>query len=691
MGIKFDWELEGDPASTPGDAERRERRERDRRRQRLYGLALMLLVVALAAGGAVYLRLERVSSRLQGQLESAIAAETLALRLGDRSAFLALQTEGGEWRRIQGDAFDEYQALAQVLEVSGEVVDMHIDGRAARVTLRETLDGAPYLVTWHYTHSRQGWLHAMPDADAWGEPDQMTFEHFTFTFREADRPFVEAIGQHLDAWWDAACRETGCIAPPPSPRVDVRADPFAVAGWSSDPANRLIIPSPLLGRVPEGGPPLSDADAAALGRAAADRWAQELVASAGANRANPPQPGSDLAWVEGEMAAWLHHRLDPAAAPESTFFTPLEAEFGPEFMREFVQAIHRDGRLVPVLQELTGRSTTDLPVDWRGYIEYRLRAEAELLRDGYDTEAMLLFQDVERQAEISEVIDTPVEKMAAPESIEVRQLIPAGDVLLAEVRFIQSPMRGVRQVELVGYEPYRLTGDGWVRTVPRLEHWGSELMASSEHFDLTYHELDAEVVEGLLPLLESAYAALAAEPAEGKPSPRYLVSITPLTSRAAFASEPPVYVQDYAGRLGIASPYVKLREPGIGLVEQAHAELVWNLVGSLVMWQARLPPEFNGLLLATSGWQLAELGVNVEALPAPLPDLLEDVSMEIVAIRLVAERHGAEAVSAHLPEMAVSADMDDWLRSWLDIADAEAVRADLEACLAGRPACPLDS
>ncbi len=688
MGIKFDWELEGDATRTPeGDAYQGQQR---RTWQRYFWPALLVLVALLGAGTAIYLRLEHVSATLRGQLESTVAAETLALRLGDRSAYLALQAEGGEWRRIQHDAFDEYQALAPRLDIPGEIVEMHVGGDTARVTLRETLDGAPYLVTWHYTHSRHGWLHALPDAGAWGKPGEITSEHFTFTFREADRPFVEAMGQHLDAWWEAACRETGCIAPPPGPRVDVRPDPFAAAGWSGEPADRLIIPSPLLERVPENGPPLSDADAAALGRAVAERWAQALVESAGANRADPPQPGSDLAWMEGELAAWLHHRLDAAAAPESAFFTPLEAEFGADFMREFIQAIHRDGRLVPVLQELTGISAAELPVDWRGYIEYRLRAEAALLRDGYDTEAMLLFQDVEQQAGVPEVIDVPVEKMAGPESIEVREVTRVGDVLLAEVRFIQSPVRGARQVELVGYEPYRLAGDGWVRTEPRLEYWGRELMASSEHFDLAYYELDERAVAGLLPVLEAVYTALAPEPAEGEPAPRYLISVTPLTPRAAFASEPPVYLQDYAGRVATTSPYARLREPGIGIVEQTRAELVWNLTTSLVMSSARLPPQFNNLLAGVAGWQLAELRVNVEALPAPLPDVLEQVSTETLLIRLVAERYGAEAVRAHIPEMAVSADMDDWLRSWLSIADADALRAGLEACLAGQTACPLD-
>lgn len=696
MGIRLDWEVESEDDWEEAGEDPAAALARRQRLRRIRNIIIIVGGVIAAIGLAVTLRLRAISERLQIQLETAVAAETLALRLGDRGAFLGLQADEGEWRRIQADVFDEYQELGSRLSVPGEILDMQIDGDHARVTLREVLDGTPYRVTWYYVHTERGWEHTSLPPDALGDLAEESTEHFTASFREGDRPAVEALLPRLEAWWDHACRLTGCDHPnavQPEPiRVVVSLDPLARPGWSGNPADQLIVPSPSLHRVPEDPEMLDPELTTALTQAIAERWAQAIThrAARATGGSSTPRETSDLRWVEGELAAWLHDRLDPTAPP-STFFSPLEDEFGPEIMPAFTRAIQRDDRLVPVLQTLTGTSAIDLPVDWRDYIAFRLRAEAALLSRRQPTEAMLLYQDLNPGTQ-QVVVDPAIETEAEPDSIRVRSVQRVGDVLFAEVRYSRVPSASRRAGEmLVGFEPYRLDATGWVHTRFTLDMWGEERRESSEHFDLLYYDLDAESAEGLLDELERAYAHLSGVfNLAPEPEPRYLVLLTPLTPSEFFARGADNYPEGYDALIWVSSPYTTLRQPGVSPREEVHAAALWDVAGAVMLAGENSPIEPGGpFSLGFIAWALDDLGVDVRHLPLSEQGLLSMSQPESLLIRLLINRYGLEGTLQRAGGQIEAEGMNDWLQQWLDVAEADALRADWENCIAGRPTCSL--
>lgn len=687
MGIKLDWEVEEDDGWDEVPEDQALAAARRARRRRLLNIALGVIALIALAALAVTARLRQVSAQLQTQLESTVDAETLALRLGSRSAFLALQAEGDDWRSAQSATFDAYQALAPRLDVRGEVIASEIDGETARVTLREVLDGQPYQVTWFYEHTRQGWQHAPPPAAAWGERLQSTSGEFVYSYYEADSDFVQALMPRLEGWWQQACELTGCHPSPRTPvHVVVHPDPLTGAGWSADGRARLSLPSPLFGRLPEGGQALGAEATATVTRAIAGRWAQALTYP---DRWKPPNPSSDLPWVQAELAVWLQHKLDESA-PASGFFSPLEDEFGPGFMPAFIEAIRRDDRLVPALQAVTGVSAADLPVDWTGYIAYRLREEARLL-DAQDHEAARLYREPGSRRQPEGVIDEAIEAVALPGSIEVIGVEPAGDVLLAEVRFERRFSGRDEPVAVVGFEPFRWDAGGLLHTRLEFRHWGEERTAASEHFDLVYYERDAAAVGGLLEQMERDYATLsAALSLPAGPEPRMLAFVTPLEPGAFFAQRPPIYFQGYDALFSIDSPYATLRAPGVTMQQQVRAEAAWRVIGAVMNLEGAPIAPGDPLSRGFMIWALDELGVEPGHL-SPAEEAVFDVTRaEQVLFELLVYHYGLAGALERQQALAGAEDLDDWLRGWLDIAEADAFRAELENCYARRPACPLD-
>ncbi|MEJ2149802.1 MAG: hypothetical protein P8Z40_09990, partial [Chloroflexota bacterium] len=152
MGIKLDWEVESEGGWDEVGEDRQAAVDRRRRARRVRRVLAGVLFVAALGAGAVAWRLRQVGRQLEADLEAAVAAETLALRIGDREGFIALQSDLGGWQLAQARTFEEYQALAPALEVPGEVLDLAVDGRQGQVSLRELVEGQPYRVQWFYEH-----------------------------------------------------------------------------------------------------------------------------------------------------------------------------------------------------------------------------------------------------------------------------------------------------------------------------------------------------------------------------------------------------------------------------------------------------------------------------------------------------------------------------------------------------------
>lgn len=683
MGIKLDWEVEAEGGWEEIGEDPSAIAARQRRRRRFRNTLIGLLAAALLAAGGVALRLRQARQERRVELERVIATETLALRIGDRDAFLGAQTDVGEWRRRQADAFEAYRALGVV--PTGEIVEIEVDREQARVVLRERLDEEPYLVTWFYMWEDGGWQHTIPPAGAWGATAESASAHFDATFPEADRPFVEVLLAQLDGWWRAACKLTGCAEYPPRPRVRVVTDPMAEVGWAAYDEWTLVIPSPSMGRVPEGAPGPDPALTRTLAGIVATRWAEISTPGTG----EPLRPTSDLAWVEGELTDWLRHQIDPDL-PTSDFLGPLADTYGPYAVPALLTALEENQRFVPALEWATGAPAADLPVNWEGYFAHRLRAEAELIEQGYATEAALLFGDPETPRDAGVIINVPTERRADPATIRVTGTQAVGDLTLAEVRFREAEASD-EPGEMLAYEPFRLTDGGWVHAQLALSQWGGTARQRTRNISIVHHELDGEAVAGLAQALQAVYKQAQTDfglPAEE--NPQFYFVVAPYSLETFFAREQMSFYPDDAMFLDVLSPYAAVRSAGVSPQEYIRAVAAWKLVGAMVSYQAAPVSTQTALPIAFVGWELDRLGVEPSALSEEARLALDDSEAALVLIELLVHTYGEEAVPPLLAGLPHADDIDDWLAESIGLEDSTAIRSLWEACLAYQDACLLD-
>ena len=114
-------------------------------------------------------RLAKLDEQIKSNLEDTIVAETLALRLSDQYSFLQAQANINTWPEEQAKIFKTYQSYGARLDVTGEIVEMKIEGDNARVVLLEILDDEPYHVVWFYQHDNIGWYYVPAKFEYWGE------------------------------------------------------------------------------------------------------------------------------------------------------------------------------------------------------------------------------------------------------------------------------------------------------------------------------------------------------------------------------------------------------------------------------------------------------------------------------------------------------------------------------------------
>ncbi|NDJ51483.1 MAG: hypothetical protein GYB68_00190 [Chloroflexi bacterium] len=257
MGIDFDWQVEHHSGETETVHEDHQVLiHRQQRRQRMLLGAAMILSAVLGTLAAFAIRWWSINQDIRQQLEATIAAETVALRLGDQDAFLRLQEQDTQWQVIQATAFQNYGNLADVWQVPGEITSVDIEEDQATVVLREYLHGEPYLVTWHYQFDEAlGWVHVMPRDAFYGASQTLTTPYFEYHFFEHDAAYAEALNQVLEPWQAANCQTLNCdlFAPYPVHIVRPLAGPTTVEVLFTDfgVANGVYIALPRTGRIPE--------------------------------------------------------------------------------------------------------------------------------------------------------------------------------------------------------------------------------------------------------------------------------------------------------------------------------------------------------------------------------------------------------------------------------------------------------
>ncbi len=671
MGIRLDWELESEAGWSDIGEDPAEVLARRRRNRHLRNLLVTLLMVAAVIGGVVGWRLRAASRQLRKNLETTIAAETTALRIGDEDGFLSAQSEIGQWRRLQQETFEEYRSYGTRLVVTGEIIELDISANRARVVLTETLDEQPYHVIWFYEHQEGDWRHIASSPDFWGDEQVVKVRRFEIAYREADRALAEALAANANHWWDDACRLTGCTAYPPDVTVRIEPDPLVSLGWSSYNRWTLLVPSPQLERLAEDGafdPALLDQVAAAF----AERWASHVISARTRDVAQAPSP--EIAWLEQELSSWLTYSLTGNGSPG--FLRELEAAYGTQTVTDLLHtlpAIATENSIIAPLEAVTGHPVTDLPVSWDSYFTYRLQAEASMIADGFETEAMLIYRDPERQP-------TPgFMDYAGADSIKVIGTQRVGELLWAEVQITHGEA-GVSNV--VNYrEPFRLLDGRWVHTWPYQQDWGALHEERGTYLDLAYYDLDQAAAEGLLSSLDQVYAQAMQD---------YGLSPTSATPMRVVVTS---YGSTVSGSnvIVVTSPYIAPLRPDVTPQQYLYESAAYEIISRLLMPPLGTFPPNHPLVVAfltreaeiagldpaqAQARYIEEIGSNISMWPSngeegPLtfypPYQEEDYTASRILLSVLEQRYGAEAIPVLLHNLRISTDLDDWLTRTLGI------------------------
>ena len=243
--IQFEWEVEADRLDQ-SDAEDPQLRRRRRRNLRRLLLVLALLLLAAGLGAlALHLRLVQVENEIARQLRESLRAEVASLRIGDRNAWLNMQSGDDDWLQAQAALFAEYEELksAGAIDLRGDILSMSVEGKRARALLREDHFGLPYARLWFYELGDTGWRHVAPDFAFWGESQVYELDQLTVQYREADALFARQLGDELAGWIAQGCGVYGCENTS-ALTVEVRPDLDELATWVDKSAGSLAIRSP---------------------------------------------------------------------------------------------------------------------------------------------------------------------------------------------------------------------------------------------------------------------------------------------------------------------------------------------------------------------------------------------------------------------------------------------------------------
>lgn len=475
MGIRLDWQVESEQTELRAqeDPEARQRRRVAQRRLALLVIAIGSLLCLVAS--LVIWRLQQVDNRYRGDLIDTVEAEVAALRLGDLDAFMRIQrSRSGPFLIEQTHEFETYQKLKQAhrVQLSGEVLDVAIDDKTGRVVVEEIIDGAPYKVVWFYWYYEQddsgepaGWRRVPDNLAFWGEERTLRTEHTRLRYQALDEDLAQALSPRLEDWWARGCLLLSCAQDPPALHAEIVARPPGPAAWDASDPWTLIIPSPLVTRARADVPLSSDLEHAI----------RELVAERLARYAAGDQPldaASDATWLADELANWLGNRLvagheTPAADP--TFAGQLVAQYGAPAIAALVGALGPDTPVDAAIQAVSGVSLAQMSVDqlnqldWRGFFQWRVQLERDLLAQPAAQDGFLWLYDMERADAASNATlrrQDPIYAMLdAPQVTAVGVTRDESGQTFAVVEYVQD--RAGEQITETAF--WRLTGGTWKR------------------------------------------------------------------------------------------------------------------------------------------------------------------------------------------------------------------------------------
>lgn len=387
MSVKLDWQIETEHVVERAGEDPEERRRRRARRARII---LTVAVFALVLGGAltlVTLRLSAVDGRLRQDLLDVIQTEATTIRMGDRVGFLSVQRSASEfWIKTQSERFSRYQDLktSAGLEVTGNVLDMTIDGQRGRALIEQKMNGQAYYTVWFYWRYADGWRHVPSDYTFWGDEQTLSTPNVIVTYHDLDAKLAQALIDRADKWWTSGCANLGCDNKTLKPlRIQILANPSLRLRWddiqdaadgSQNHENRLTIPSPLATNeniaadvdVPTA---LEDEIAVAI----AER--QFSIASKGL----VPLNVADAAWLRQAIIQWTARSFTGRGdAAQVSFIQSLFGNYGPQALGALVRSL-RPTSSIRVISEALQLPVESLSLDWRTFFQWRLDVEKTLL------------------------------------------------------------------------------------------------------------------------------------------------------------------------------------------------------------------------------------------------------------------------------------------------------------------------
>lgn len=270
--IRFEWEVEADTIDQPDGEDPLLKRNRRRNLRRLLLLVALLVAAILLGGLALHLRLVQVQNEIAQQLTDTIKVEAAALRIGDRSTFMQIQSGDESWLAAQSTLFERYQTLksANAIELSGDILSVTIAGERARALVREDVNGLPYARLSFYVRAERTWRHTAPDFTFWGEQQRSEAGRVIVNYQEADAIFSRQLAEAVANWFDAQCAAIDCDAGAKL-QIDIVPDLEEPLLWMDAGAGRLLVRSPYLDRV-RAETPFDKEQAAALYKLISDNW-----------------------------------------------------------------------------------------------------------------------------------------------------------------------------------------------------------------------------------------------------------------------------------------------------------------------------------------------------------------------------------------------------------------------------------
>ncbi len=369
--IRLEWTVESQQGER-FDGEDPEA-QRGRRRNLLLLLALVCLLLAAITLGLLLIRqrvidVERQYAQL---LQDTVKAEVAALRIGDLHSFLTVQAaDDVAWRNHQRAMFQFYSDLKadNAIELTGGILAATIDGERGRVLVQENINELPYARLWFYRRGAEGWRHIAPDFLFWGEAGEIESPRVLVEYRAADGDFARQVGESLETWITKGCDLLDCG---PLPRLRVAVDPEAPdeAAWADEAAMRLRLRSPYVS--------LARADTPFDGRLQFRVGAMlaERLVKAHSDELKPES--QDAAFLRRSAIAWLSEtftRLDSGA----TLMRSLADSYGEDKIAELLSALAATSDM-SIIESVIQQPVAGANLDWRDYIEWRLRLENELL------------------------------------------------------------------------------------------------------------------------------------------------------------------------------------------------------------------------------------------------------------------------------------------------------------------------